>query len=373
MREVFEQKEMALLSPLAVKSCFSRGRRFEEPLASNRTAFQRDRDRIVHSKAFRRLKDKTQVFVATESDHFRSRLTHTIEVSQISRHLSRLLSLNEDLSESIALAHDLGHTPFGHAGETTLNELMRTHGGFEHNRQSLRVVDFLEHKYPSFDGLNLTYEVREGLIKHNTPYDKGQGDGLVTLESQVVNLADEIAYNNHDIDDGIGAGILLEADLEKDVVLWREAKKKVQEAYTNLTEKQLRYRINSYLISSQIDDVLQASQEKILRLGLSTFDELQSVTDDVISYSQETKEKAAELRAYLMKAFYTHPDVYRMNKKGQNMIKGLFKAFSGDQNLLPKHYSHRVSEAYPLEKVIADYIAGMTDNFAKKEYHSLYM
>ena len=210
MLSYFQELEDNTLAPYAVRSLFSLGRRFEEPPSLTRTCFQRDRDRIVHSKAFRRLKHKTQVFVANESDHYRSRLTHSLEVAQISRHLSRLLRLNEDLCESIALAHDLGHPPFGHSGEREMNHLMKAFGGFEHNRQSLRVVDVLEQKYPHFYGLNLSFEVREGLIKHQSAYDDaGIDGGYVTLEAEVVNLADEIAYNNHDLDDGLRAGVFL--------------------------------------------------------------------------------------------------------------------------------------------------------------------
>ena len=244
MREYFEEIESQILSPLAVKSIQSKGREFNEPLDLTRTCFQRDRDRIIHSKSFRRLKHKTQVFVSTEKDHVRSRLTHSIEVSQIARHMARLLRLNEDLTEAISLAHDLGHPPFGHAGEETLNELMSDHEGFEHNEQSLRIVDLLESKYPNFPGLNLSYEVRQGIQKHKTPYDQpmaDHSDSFVSLEAQIVNLADEITYTAHDVDDAITATILSDSDLVKHVSIWRRFSNEVLSEYANLSEKQYAY------------------------------------------------------------------------------------------------------------------------------------
>jgi len=339
LREFFEEQELTQLSPLATKSKFSNGRQHAEPTSPTRTCFQRDRDRIVHSKAFRRLKHKTQVFVATESDHFRSRLTHTIEVAQISRHLSRLLRLNEDLSEAIALSHDLGHTPFGHAGERTLNLLMKDHGGFEHNLQSLRIVDTLEKKYPQFDGLNLSFEVREGLRKHSTPWDHPEGESHhVSLEAQLVNLADEIAYNNHDLDDGLSAGILRGDALMDSVVLWKEAKEMARKKYTNISDGDLKYVINSHLISSQIQDVVQTAERNIHHSGIDSTDALQSYQGPpLIEFSKEMREKADALRTYLMTHFYTHHSIYRMNKKGQSIIDALFNAFIEDTNLLPKN------------------------------------
>ncbi|MDA1353287.1 MAG: deoxyguanosinetriphosphate triphosphohydrolase [bacterium] len=373
MREAFEERELQELSPLAAKSSCSKGRRVEEPHSFNRTCFQRDRDRIVHSKAFRRLKHKTQVFVAYESDHFRSRLTHTIEVAQISRHLARLLRLNEDLSEAIALAHDLGHTPFGHAGEKTLNKLMENHGGFEHNLHSLRIVDVLEQRYPLFKGLNLTQEVREGLMKHSTPYDHPNSDSMgVTLEAQVTNLADEISYNNHDLDDGLSAGILSDTELDSKISLWRDAKLHVSKQYTNLSIEQLRFLINSHLISQQIEDVATYSLRHISEQNIDTFEALQQTTKALVRFSPEMTEKSRELRTYLFTQFYTHHSVYRMNKKGQNIIKDLFIAFVEDRKLLPRHYQDCISSEYPLERVVCDYIAGMTDTYAEKEYDTIF-
>lgn len=373
MREVFEERELQELSPLAAKSRQSKGRRVSEPHSFNRTCYQRDRDRIVHSKAFRRLKHKTQVFVAYESDHFRSRLTHTIEVAQISRHIARLMRLNEDLSEAIALAHDLGHTPFGHAGEKTLNKLMEAHGGFEHNLHSLRIVDVLEQRYPLFKGLNLTQEVREGLMKHSTPYDIPNGDSAaVTLEAQVTNLADEISYNNHDLDDGLSAGLLSDGQLSENIKLWRDAKAHVVEQYSNLSDEQLRFLINSHLISKQIEDVVVYSASHIVEKGITNFDELQTTQKSLIKFSPEMSDMSSELRKYLFTQFYTHHSVYRMNKKGQNIIHDLFNAFVEDRKLLPRHFQECISHDYPLERVVCDYIAGMTDTYAEKEYDTIF-
>ncbi len=356
MRAYFEELEEKNLAPYAVKSKNSLGRQFQEPVSANRTCFQRDRDRVIHSKAFRRLKHKTQVFIATESDHYRSRLTHTIEVAQISRHLARLLRLNEDLAESIALAHDLGHTPFGHSGEHELNRLMANFGGFEHNRQSRRIVDELEIKYPQFNGLNLSYEVREGLIKHRTAWDNPGGNDLATVEAQAVNIADEIAYNNHDLDDGLSAGILVESELNDKVTLWKEAKKFVKSQYANLEDVHLKYQINSYLISSQIEDVVQTTLKQIPK----------------VSFSPEMTDKNKQLRAYLFKNFYSHNDIYRMNKKGQLIIRNLFTAFSEDPKLLPDNFKNRIDKPDTKERVVADYIAGMTDTYAKKEFQTIF-
>ena len=393
MKDIFESFENSYLHPLATKSTSSKGRRFSEKESENRTCFQRDRDRIIHSKAFRRLKHKTQVFVAAESDHVRSRLTHSIEVAQISRHLARLLRCNEDLSEAIALAHDLGHTPFGHAGETVLDDLMEETGGFEHNLQSLRIVDYLEQKYPQFPGLNLSYEVRSGLAKHQTPWDQPDAKTETpSLEAQIANLSDEIAYNNHDLDDGLSSGILIESDLHQEVSLWAEAKKIIKSQYTNLKEKQLFHLINSYLISSQVKDVLTTSKKAID----DYFNTSNVLLEDgaLITFSDEMAEKSKVLRHYLYKAFYTHHDVYRMNKKGQGIIKALFEAFVTDTQLLPMDYRPDSSDKAPLfneqalphdfdlsdekgycwsiERRVADYIAGMTDNYAKQQYQSLF-
>lgn len=375
MRSYFEALEDQILAPYAVKSRLSRGRLHAEPPSPTRTCFQRDRDRIVHSKAFRRLKQKTQVFIATQSDHFRSRLTHSLEVSQISRHLARLLRLNEDLSESVALAHDLGHTPFGHSGERILNKLMEQEGGFEHNQQSLRVVDLLETKYPQFPGLNLSFETRAGLMKHKTPYDSPSDEmTFVSLEAQVVNLSDQVAYNNHDLDDGISSGILNESELAEHVTLWKEAKAKIKTLYTNLTVKESNHLMNSYLISSQIENIFNTTQSLIQSESIETFSDLQSTTTALVDFSPEMNEKNQELRKHLFTKFYMHHEVYRMNKRGQQIIEGLFKAFMEDRKLLPQKYQQAISaQKESRARIVADYIAGMTDVYAEKEYRAIFM
>lgn len=373
IRIEFEEREIVTLAQYAVKSRFSHGRQYQEEESPNRTCFQRDRDRIIHAKAFRRLKHKTQVFVAAQSDHYRSRLTHTLEVAQISRHLARLLYCNEDLSEAIALAHDLGHTPFGHSGERELNDLMRHFGGFEHNRQSRRIVDELELKYPMFPGLNLTLEVREGLIKHETPWDKTRPQkSITTLEAQIVNVADEIAYNNHDLDDGLRSGILEESELESQLVLWREAKAHICSRYSNLSATNLTTLINSYLIAHQIEDVYQTTQENIAKTPITSVEDIQKITEPIVTFSTKMKEKNQELRRYLFDRFYSHYQVYRMNKKGQIIIRKLFEAFMNDICLLPLEYQEKIKSGQKKERVCCDYIAGMTDTFAMKEYETLY-
>ncbi len=359
----FEALEYQCLAPFAIKSRESLGRTVDEPLSISRTCFQRDRDRIIHSKAFRRLKHKTQVLIASYSDHSRSRLTHTIEVAQISRHLARLLQVNEDLTECIALAHDLGHPPFGHSGERKLNFLMKHHGGFEHNIQSLRIIEHIEKKYPHFDGLNLSFEVKEGLKKHTL-------NTLTTVEAQIANIADEIAYNNHDIDDGLRIKLLKESDLDQKVTLWQEAKKIIQKKYVNLDPSQRCHLINSYLISAQIINVSDNSQKNLKTHSLSSVQALQKHRYPIVSFCPEMNEKNRELRHFLATHFYHHEHVSEMNITGKNIIQTLFKTFKDTPKLLPKKYIEKIKHLQ-LERVICDYIAGMTDVFAKEQYERL--
>ena len=353
----------------------SRGRFQIEPESRTRTPFQRDRDRIIHSKAFRRLKHKTQVFVSSYSDHYRSRLTHTIEVAQISRHLSRLLQLNEDLSECIALAHDLGHSPFGHSGERELNRLLSQHGGFEHNLHSLKIVEKLEKKYPTFDGLNLSFEVLEGLKKHLTPWDKPKLDPsqkvFITLEAQIANIADEIAYNNHDLDDGLSSGLLDPEHLLSSLALWQEANAKIKEQYANLEEHQRHHLINSYLISAQVTDVFTHSSQLIQDLHLQSLDDVQHIDYQLITFNPEMQEKNNQLRRYLHKHLYKHPDIQLSNERGDAIITALFKHFQAKPELLPSSFLSMKSPDYPIEQVIGDYIANMTDKYASKLHQSL--
>lgn len=369
IRERLEKDEQHRLASYACFSIRSKGRLFDEPPSETRTCFQRDRDRIIHSKAFRRLKQKTQVFLATESDHYRSRLTHTLEVAQISRHLARLLRLNEDLAETIALAHDLGHTPFGHSGERVLHQLMKDEGGFEHNRQSRRVVDTLESKYPFFAGLNLSFETREGLIKHGAVTDL-ENPRFVTLEAQICNLSDEIAYNTHDIDDGIRSGILSEQDLLDHVPLWKMATELVQSRFPALTTIQRIHLTGSELISLQIMDVYEESTRQLQAHSDLTLDSLQSIPSPLIRFSDTMRPLNQSLRSYLFSNLYSHPTIYRMNKKGQAIITALFNTYSQDPKLIP-NLGVLINDSRSIPRKVADYIAGMTDSFATKEYESI--
>ncbi|MEK9726851.1 MAG: deoxyguanosinetriphosphate triphosphohydrolase, partial [Candidatus Margulisiibacteriota bacterium] len=356
-----------------VKSTHSKGRKFSEKLDVTRTCFQRDRDRIIHSKSFRRLKHKTQVFISTQKDHVRSRLTHSIEVSQIARHMARLLRLNEDLTEAISLAHDLGHPPFGHAGEETLNDLMKNNHGFEHNHQSLRIVDLLESKYPNFPGLNLSFEVRRGILKHDAVFEsEGQTQPFFSLEAQIVNLADEITYTAHDVDDALRSMILTDEILVKNVSIWRKYSNEILSEYTNLSDKQYSYLMNSKLITNQIRNAIATSKQTILQSNISTFDELQqSNASELISFSKEFHDEIRELKAFLFEEYYSHYDIYRSVKKGQMIIKTLFNALSSDFRLIPKdYYENRTVD--DKKRLICDYISGMTDSFALHEYQELY-
>lgn len=374
MRVFFENLEEKLLAPYAVKSSATRGQQYPEPPSNTRTIFQRDRDRIIHCKAFRRLKHKTQVFIATESDHYRSRLTHTLEVSQIARHLARMLRLNEDLCEGIALAHDLGHTPFGHSGEKELNQLMNEFGGYEHNKQSRRIVEVLENKYPNFPGLNLSYELREGLIKHRSLSDENEfGTPFNSLEAQLVNLADEIAYNAHDIDDGLAAGIITEEELSNKVPLFKEAKEKVQSNYSQLNQTQRLHLINSELISQFILDTYNTTLENINKHTIQNQSDIQVIKSPIVTLSKSLKEKNAELRHFLFHNFYQNYTIYRMNIKGRHIIRELFNAFLNDTKLLPTHYQNRLTTPdTKKERIIADYISGMTDIYATKEFQKIF-
>ena len=366
----FEELEDKFLALYAVKSKHSQGRRYNEKPSPNRTCFHRDRDRIIHSRSFRRLKHKTQVFVSTVSDHYRTRLTHTLEVAQISRHFARLLRLNEDLAESIALAHDLGHPPFGHCGERSLNRLLEAHGGFEHNLQSLRVVDVLENKYPDFLGLNLSFEVREGLVKRRTRLNHPQLDsveGFTTLEAQVCNIADEIAYNNHDLDDGLTSGILTESDVEREVTLWREIRSQVERETSNFSFKERFTLINSRLITHQIYNVMSQTLANLSEYEINSPYALQRFNKPLVEFSVEMAEKNKELRQFLARHLYAHPNVIRMNREGQLLVSSLFGFFVKNPDLMPVRYKELLGSDLPTERVVADYIAGMTDAYARSK------
>ncbi len=375
-RKEFEGQEADRLAPFAVKSRESRGRRFPEPEDPFRSVFQRDRDRVIHSAAFRRLEYKTQVFVNHEGDHYRTRLTHTIEVSQIARSISRALRLNEDLTEAIVLAHDLGHTPFGHAGERMMNQLMEGEGGFEHNLQSLRVVDILEKRYPAFEGLNLTFEVREGICKHSSQYDNPPRvpeflePGYPSLEAQVADIADEIAYSSHDVDDGIRSGMLTISGLES-VELWREAVSTVREEYHSIDEDTLRSRAISNMMSSLTRSLIRHSDSLLVQYQIRTPEEGRTNRDKCISFDDEIRDKNRELKSYLLQEMYGNYRVIRMEQKARRVIGDLFSAYCERPEQLPPHIFARMEHGRP-KRVVCDYIAGMTDRYAMEEFQKLF-
>ena len=375
-REDFERQEAARLAPYAVKSSESKGRRHEEPGDPFRPAFQRDRDRVIHTAAFRRLEYKTQVFVNHEGDHYRTRLTHTIEVSQIARSISRALRLNEDLTEAIVLAHDLGHTPFGHAGERMMDELMEGEGGFEHNLQSLRVVDVLEKRYPAFDGLNLTFEVREGICKHSSQYDAPPrvpefGDpGYPSLEAQVADIADEIAYSNHDVDDGIRSRMLSLSSLDS-VTLWREAVAHVRGSYNAIDEDTLRYMSISFIISTLTQNLIRTTFLNLNSSGVRNCDEARKCRERNVTLDPAMQAKNAELKTYLLKEMYGHYRVIRMEQKARRILSDLFRSYTTQPGQLPPHIQQRMRRE-SVNRVVCDYLAGMTDRYAMEEYRKLF-
>lgn len=365
----------ANLAPYAVKSADTRGRVYPEEEHPYRSVFQRDRDRIIHSRAFRRLEYKTQVFVYHESDYYRTRLTHTIEVVQISSCLARALRLNEDLCSAIAFAHDLGHTPFGHAGEKVLNELMENDGGFEHNRHGLRVVDKLEVRYPNFPGLNLSWEVREGIIKHTTSYDKPaisefEPEKMPTLEAQVVNLSDEIAYNSHDLDDGLTAGLIDEEGLEE-VELWKEIYGIVIKKTPSLDRERRKYQVIRAFINCQVTDALESTLAVLKELKVSSVEDVRCSSGPLVSFSAKMQEQNQALKKFLYENMYLHYRVVRMTNKAERFIRELFNVYLKCPGQLPPGTQAKLKIESP-RRVICDYIAGMTDRFALDEYKKLF-
>ncbi len=373
-RQDLEELELRNLAPYAAKSARSRGRVHAEAEHAYRTRYQRDRDRIIHSTAFRRLEYKTQVFVNHEGDYYRTRLTHTMEVAQIARSIARALSLNEDLTEAVALGHDLGHTPFGHAGEDALQELMKNHGGFNHNRQGLRVVDLLESRYAEFPGLNLTYEVRESMAKHRTTHDRPD-DGEFDLsrppllEAQVVEIADAIAYDSHDLDDSLKAGLLILADLEG-MALWKLAEKRVTEKHPALDFEALRVHVVRSLIDLEVTNLLKHTQEKLEELapGAAAARELER---NVVDFSPEMCQLKTELEGFLLEKVYRHYRVARMSNKAKRFVREMFQAYLEDPAQLPPQFQGRI-QTEGLERNVCDYIAGMTDRYAQDEYLKLF-
>jgi dGTPase len=373
---------MTTLAPYAANPAQTRGRKYLESDPQGRNQFQRDRDRIIHSSAFRRLEYKTQVFVNHEGDLFRTRLTHSIEVAQIGRAIARNLNLHEDLVEGIALAHDLGHTPFGHAGQDALNECMRDYGGFEHNLQSLRVVDVLEQRYAEFDGLNLTFELREGILKHcslnNAKLLGDVGERFInkqqpSLEAQLTNLADEIAYNNHDVDDGLRSGLITIEQLEQ-VTLFADNLNKVRAQYPNLNDRRLIHETVRRMINVLVVDLCEQSSRNIANAGLTTIDDVRQQSMQ-ISFSPEMRERQNELKRFLRTNLYQHYRVNRMSAKAQRIVRELFGIFMQDPKLMPDDYHQRGGQRLNEEdqaRAVADYIAGMTDRYAIREYQRLF-
>jgi len=369
----------AHLAPYAALASSSPGRQFAELTPPTRSEFQRDRDRIIHSTAFRRLEYKTQVFVNHEGDLFRTRLTHSIEVAQIARSLTRNLRLNEDLVEAISLAHDLGHTPFGHAGQDALNACMKDYGGFEHNLQSLRVIDSLEQRYGAFDGLNLMFETREGVLKHCSLTNAQQlGDvgrrfierKQPTLEAQLANLADEIAYNNHDIDDGLRSG-LLTTDQLNEVTLYARYRHEAESQFPGISGRRAINETVRRMINALVDDLIQQSRANIRQAEIKTIEDVRNAPP-LIAFSENMKKEAQELKRFLRTNLYHHYQVNRMTSKARRIVTDLFDIFISGPELLPLDYQIAVDDRTAHARKVADYIAGMTDRYAMREYRRLF-
>lgn len=365
------------LAPYAARSNQSHGRRHLEAFRDERTAFARDRDRIIHCAAFRRLEYKTQVFVNHEGDYYRTRLTHSLEVAQIARGIARRLFLNEDLVEALSLAHDLGHTPFGHTGEEVLDRLMSGHGGFEHNRQSLRIVELLEERYPDFNGLNLTWETREGIIKHSAHSSCAGTEAQEyfptvppTLEAQIIDLADEIAYNNHDIDDGLKAGYITLLELQT-VPLWETTFADIGQKFPALDQARRIHQTISTLIGKLITDVVTTTFGNIAERGIATMEDVRRQSHRAVSFSDGIREQNQTLKDFLRKRLYRHHKVERMRVKMERILSMIFESYLKTPSLLPAEY-HRKFEIYGKERTICDLVAGMTDRYALDEFKKLF-
>ncbi|NKQ35519.1 MAG: deoxyguanosinetriphosphate triphosphohydrolase [Chloroflexi bacterium] len=374
-REKLEEMEQMNLAPYGLKSSQSKGRVYPEAESKTRTAFERDRDRIIHTTAFRRLEYKTQVFVYYEGDHYRTRLTHTLEVAQLGRSMARGLGCNEALTEAICLAHDLGHPPFGHAGEHALNMLMADYGGFNHNTQSYRVVTELETRYPDFPGLNLTFETREGMIKHETDYDKSDAAGYDpekrgSLEAQISNLADEIAYDAHDLDDGLRAGMFDMAELDE-LTLWQELKESAGWSGGGHLSHIVRHEIIRELIGLSVTDVLRHTSQKLEEHQIQSPEEVQLFPENLVGYSAEFAPKVRQLKKFLLDRMYRNYRLVRMQTKAERFITELFNAYVAEPTMLPTD-TYRHLENAPLHRVVTDYIAGMTDRYALAEWEKLF-
>lgn len=379
-RQEIEKREEEFLASYAAKSSRSLGRRYSEEEHPYRTAFQRDRDRIIHSTAFRRLEYKTQVFVNHEGDYYRTRLTHTIEVAQIARTIARALNINEDLTEALALGHDLGHTPFGHSGEEALKEVMQNNGGFEHNIQGLRVIELLENRYPKFRGLNLSWEVRESMYKHTEK--KAKNSGLPTkpseykpkwqplLECQVVDIADSIAYDAHDVDDGIKSGLIKETDLE-DIKLWQRAKDLIQKKYPGIRGSMMARQIVLQIINLEVSDLVENTERNLKKMKICSIDNVRNTESRIAAFSTDMNKEENALQKFLFDNLYRHHKVIRMAEKARRFLLELFEAYVSNLKQIPLFFQEWASEVGK-HRAVCDYIAGMTDRFAEEEYKKLF-
>ena len=370
------EKREDLLAPYAQKSKLTKGRVHKEEEHKYRSCYQRDRDRIIYSTAFRRLEYKTQVFVNHEGDYYRTRLTHTLEVSQIAKSIARALALNEDLVEAIALAHDLGHTPFGHSGEDALHDIMKDYGGFDHNTQGLRVVDTLEERYPDFPGLNLTHEVREGIIKHSTPFDRPrpampfESKGSPILEIQAVDIADEIAYDNHDLDDGITSGLIKEEDVAS-LKLWNDKEKEFRKRFPGVKGEVRKYQVIRSLIDAQVTDVINQSEINMKKFKIRRTDDTVKIPERIVTVSKPMQGLRGPMREFLTSNLYHHYRVVRMSNKATRFITSLFNVYLDKADQLPPTTQGRL-KTEDEHRVICDYIAGMTDRYALDEYKKFF-
>jgi dGTPase len=373
-RQQMETFEEQFLAPFAVHASQSKGRHFPEEEADYRTCFQRDRDRILHTTAFRRLEYKTQVFINYEGDYYRTRLTHTLEVTQIGRTIARALGANEDLVETICMAHDLGHPPFGHSGESVLAKLMQNNGGFEHNKQSFRIITELEQRYSEFPGLNLSFEVLEGIIKHETEYDCSDARDFNpelrgSLEAQITNIADELAYTAHDLDDGLRSAMIT-PEMLNEIELWELLAVSVGWSGNQLDELN-RHRLIRRLIGLEVSDMLQATSSRIAESRIKSVDDLQRLSYNVAGFSEEMHRRNRQLKDFLFKNLYRHPRLIRGEQKADRVITDLFNSYLSRPEVLPYHIQI-IIPVRGLERTICDYIAGMTDRFAIEEHNRLY-
>ena len=373
-RQQLQDNENRTLASYGMRSSDSKGRAFPEEERAYRTPFQRDRERILHTTAFRRLKHKTQVFIISEGDYYRTRLTHTLEVAEVGRTISRALGANEDLVESICLAHDLGHPPFGHAGESTLSKLMQEHGGFDHNRQSFRIVTELENRYPDFQGLNLTWEVREGIVKHET--ENGVADAINFdpekrghLEAQIANAADELAYSAHDLDDGLRSALITPEQLDG-LALWETLLERLDLEPSRLSELN-RHRIIRRLIGLEVSDLIGETSDQIERSGIETTEDIQLHSSNIVGFSVAMQEMNRELKSFLYQNLYRHPRVYRMQIKAERMLQNLFESYTQNPEILPREVQARAHHG-DFYRVVTDYLAGMTDRFALQDHARLF-